>query len=74
MLNFTFQMHVYIPLNIYYFPQHKLKEQMRGFTFQGISSPLKNILEYNICSSYKDEKIYEYTFMNMFYTLLIVLV
>ena len=65
MLTFTFQMHIYIPLNIYYFPQHKIKRTDAWFHVSRHFKSFKNILEYNICSSYKDEKIYEYTFMNV---------
>ena len=42
--------------------------------FHFLLNPLKNLLECNICLPLKDEKIYEYIFMNMFYTLVIVLV
>ena len=57
---------------IYYFPQQKIK---RTYAWCQVSKrfvfPLSPLT--NICSSFKDEKIYEYIFMNMFQTLLIVL-
>ena len=70
MLSFTFQ-NSNTCLNSaehkHYFPQQKIKRTNAWFQV----SKRFVMLECSICSLFKDERIYEYIFMNMFQTLLI---